>query len=69
MGWLHDSSWNTILSMVLLCISAVSFVRCIQRFSAAIRYWREYAYTADIVAGLRWLLLALTALVFSASIF
>lgn len=69
MGWLYEPQWNRILSMVLLWISAISFVRCIQKFNAARRDWHEYVCTSDIVAGVRWLLLAVTALIFSASIF
>lgn len=69
MRFLYQPPWRTILSMVLLWLAAVSFVRSIQKFSAARRHWREYVCTADIVAGVRWLLLGLTALAFSASIF
>ncbi|RJQ71443.1 MAG: hypothetical protein C4519_19550 [Desulfobacteraceae bacterium] len=69
MDFLYAPPLSTLLSAALLGIAGISFVLCIQRFNAAIRCSRGYLCAAFIVRGIRWLLIGLTALAWSANFF
>jgi hypothetical protein len=66
MRLLYTPALNTLLSMILLGIAGASFWLCIQKFHAAVRHSGDYLSAAFIVRGIRWLVIALTALAWSA---
>jgi len=53
---------------MLLGVAGLSLVLCIQRFGTARQYAGEYLCAACVLCGIRWLIIALTAAAWSASL-
>ncbi len=66
---LYEYPINIILSLALLVISDVSLVFCIRRFITAYRHYGKYSCSIWFVRGIRCLLIALTAIAWSANFY
>lgn len=69
MSFIYSSPLSSVLSAVLLGLAGFSFTLCVRRFAAAGRCSGEYLCAAYVVRGIRWLLIGLTALAWSADFF
>ena len=69
MTFLYESALSPALSVVLAGVAGLSLVLCIQRFRTARRHAGEYLCAAYVLRGIRWLVIALTAAAWSASLY
>jgi len=68
MSFLFESPLSPVLFAMLLGVAGLSLVLCIQRFGTARQYAGEYLCAACVLCGIRWLIIALTAAAWSASL-